>query len=56
LAITKIIKFKNGATVSFDDEFMQKGVTKIETAKWIITKTERDYSQNPNIKEVIYIK
>ena len=53
MAIIRTIKFKNGATVHIDDEFMQKGVDRIETDKWIITKHKRDYSENPDIVEVI---
>lgn len=58
LAVTRIIKFKNGCTVSLDDEFALRGpdgkkLNRLETDKYIITKEKRDYSNNPDILEVI---
>ena len=57
MAVTKIIKFKNGGTVSFDDEFAIKGVDRIETPNWIVTRDDSvRLEDNPNIAEAIYIK
>jgi hypothetical protein len=58
MAIFKTIKFKNGATVHFDDEFMTKGVNKIETPLYTIYKDEskEEESENENILEIINYK